>query len=291
MVNITFKINKEQAKAFIIDNEPVRLPPDGKATLEFTLTVTDTAERPVPNDKLTLKIEPLNPIGLEWRSEDGIVKRYDPKQQEKIRRKIREGSIRLLGTLDKNEAITDENGIAKVVYQAPNIGSNESTIGQEKLIVTFSTGESVQTIIEIGYDFLVKIPTVNNGLRIDDNAMGRFVHKDIAPALLKLGEEVQKEGWKHPVTVTAGTLQWGGLYPPHSTHQTGEQLDFRLMTFDGLGHKYTDRDFYDREKTQLLVNKLITAGAKTILFDDTSITGVTKKEKVPHINHLHASFK
>ncbi|HDR7383806.1 TPA: Ig-like domain-containing protein [Bacillus toyonensis] len=289
-MNIICKINKKQPKSLILDDGPLRLPPNGKETNEFTLTVTDTAGRPVPNDKLTLKIEPINPNGPEWRSEDGVVNRYPQKAQGNVRNKIREGLIRLLGTLDKNEVTTDENGIAKVIYRVSDIGGNESTIGQEKFTVTFSNGESKQAIIEIGYDFLVEIPIIDKGLQIDEKAMGRYVHKDIAPALLKLGEEVKTEGWKYPVTITAGTLRWGGLYPPHSTHRTGEELDIRLMTCDGKGHKYTDCE-YDREKTQLLVNKLITAGAKTILFDDKSITGVTQKPAFPHLDHLHASFK
>ena len=95
------------------------------------------------------------------------------------------------------------------------------------------------------------------------------------------------------MTITAGNLRWGGLYPPHFTHRIGNEIDFRPMSFDGkptwcnANGNYPN---YDREKTLALIKIFKDAGADEIYFNDPKSFEFGAKPLSGHHNHVHISW-
>lgn len=266
------------------------VPPDGESELVISFTVFDQENKPLPGAKVKFEVFAVRPADNAFRTEDGVVNQYrSEKTKEKIRKEIRSGKIRLLGTMDKNEATSDESGQVVAVYKASHIGGNQDEIGQERVVASlvYDKEVKVEMIVNLGCDYLVPIPTVDGGLRIINSA-GIYIHKNVATLLKTVGEQIKNEKWKIPITISAGTFKWGGLYPPHSAHRYGTEIDFWTMASDGKKpYKYTDTE-YDREKTQTLVDIFTKAGATQILFCDPKVKGV--KPYAGHEDHLHLSF-
>ena len=262
-----------------------RLYPNGAGTVTWPVRVTDQRGRPVPGVLVEFAVAALQPTGSAWRSESGVVARYGSKSQAKVRQQIRNGQIRLLGTMRQARVTTNNQGVAEGVYQVSHVAGNAPSIGQERITASIN-GSNAAVTVDIGYDWLAPIPTVSKGLRIV-GATGTHVHRDLAPRLRRLGEAVQSAGWPQPVTITAGNLRWGGLYPPHLTHRWGAELDLRPMTTNGAPGRW-DGANYDRERTQILVDALRQLGASTIYFNDPKLQNVAPL--AGHDDHLHASF-
>ncbi|MCB1985593.1 MAG: Ig-like domain-containing protein [Burkholderiales bacterium] len=264
----------------------INLYPNGTGTVMIPVTVTDQNNRPVPGVNVTFHVEAMNPTGTGWRTEDGMVARFGTKSRNKIRQRIQNGRIRLLGTLSRTTAITDSVGSAETLYTVSHIGGNQPQMATEHVITAIGTDSITTTTINIGYDWMAPIPSVENGLRII-GAIGTHVHKDLVPRLQMLGETIARARWTYPVTITAGNLRWGGLYPPHFTHQQGTELDVRPMTTDGKRGTWQQKN-YDRPRTQELVDLLTNIGAGKIYFNDPQIIGASRL--AGHDNHLHVSF-
>jgi len=83
----------------------------------------------------------------------------------------------------------------------------------------------------------------------------------------------------------------GTVMSPHKTHRNGRNADIRPVRTDGKMLPVTiDDDAYSRERTKVLVELLrADTNLKSILFNDTEITGVTRWDG--HDNHLHVSMK
>lgn len=263
-----------------------RLYPNGEGTVTWPVQVTDQNGRPVPGVTVTFSVSAVRPTGDNWRSADGVVARFGTGSRARVRREIDAGTIRLLGTMRQANVVTNASGIAEGIYQVSHIGGNQSDLAREQVIASISSGQ-LSLNIDIGYDWLTEIPTVNAGLRIQ-GATGTHTHRDLADRMRALGEAVRDAGWPHPVTITAGTLRWGGLYPPHFSHRWGAEFDMRPMTTNGQPGTWRDAN-YDRERTQRLVNALNEAlGASVIYFNDPMIDGATQLPG--HDDHLHVSF-
>lgn len=89
------------------------------------------------------------------------------------------------------------------------------------------------------------------------------------------------------------SLKGGGLMRPHSSHQKGIDVDFRLLRTDGarVGIRYQDRS-YSRSRTQELVNTIRAnrvLPVELILFNDPDVTGV--QAWTGHDDHLHVRFR
>jgi hypothetical protein len=89
------------------------------------------------------------------------------------------------------------------------------------------------------------------------------------------------------------SFRGGGSMPPHSSHQRGLDVDFRLLRRDGarVGVRYQD-PAYSRSRTQQLVNTIRVNSVlqvELILFNDPSVTGVQPWQG--HDDHLHVRFK
>lgn len=84
----------------------------------------------------------------------------------------------------------------------------------------------------------------------------------------------------------------GGPVPPHSSHQTGLDVDFRLLRSDGARIGITFRDgSYSRSRTQALVNAILSnpvLRVKLILCNDNNLKGV--QPWPGHDDHLHVRF-
>ena len=84
----------------------------------------------------------------------------------------------------------------------------------------------------------------------------------------------------------------GGPVPPHSSHQTGLDVDFRLLRTDGARIGITFRSpSYSRSRTQELVNIILSnpiLKVKLILCNDNKLKGV--QPWPGHDDHLHVRF-
>ena len=84
----------------------------------------------------------------------------------------------------------------------------------------------------------------------------------------------------------------GGPVPPHTSHQTGLDVDFRLLRTDGakIGIPFRSPS-YSRSRTQELVNIILSnpvLKVKLILFNDNKLKGV--QPWPGHDDHLHVRF-
>lgn len=89
------------------------------------------------------------------------------------------------------------------------------------------------------------------------------------------------------------SLKGGGVMLPHSSHQRGIDVDFRLLRTDGarVGVRYQDRA-YSRSRTQALINTIRAnrvLPVERILFNDPHVTGVEPWQG--HDDHLHVKFR
>jgi murein endopeptidase len=84
----------------------------------------------------------------------------------------------------------------------------------------------------------------------------------------------------------------GGPVPPHSSHQTGLDVDFRLLRTDGARTGITFHNpSYSRTRTQALINTIKSnpiLKVKLILCNDNKLQGV--QPWPGHDDHLHVRF-
>jgi peptidoglycan hydrolase-like protein with peptidoglycan-binding domain len=88
------------------------------------------------------------------------------------------------------------------------------------------------------------------------------------------------------------SLQGGGPFPPHSSHQKGVDVDIRPVRNDRKEEPVTYQSAsYSRALTQQLVDIIRANGVlsiRTILFNDPNVRGVSPYPG--HDDHLHVSF-
>lgn len=86
------------------------------------------------------------------------------------------------------------------------------------------------------------------------------------------------------------SLENSALFHTGRGHRDGTAFDVRPVRRDRKQQpvQWNWTESYDREATQRLVDVLLAAGAKKILFNDPKIEGVTPWEG--HDNHLHVAF-
>lgn len=271
-----------------------KLYPDGESVFEWRFKLTDKSGNVLKNTDVKFSVEAISPL-VGWRDVEEVAKRYGS-SGAKLKTKVANGSIRLIGKLSGSVVKTDSEGIAKVLYTTSHIGGNEDQKATEKIVAKFvvdGNNETIENIIKTGYDDLIPVPTVDGALRIGD-ATGRYLQKDIVDLLLNIAQKIKSEKWEQPLTITAATLKWGGLYPPHFTHRRGGTFDFRPMSTDGLPtFCNTDGKFaanYDRKRTLDLIKILKNSGATEIIFNDPEGFKYGAKALSGHHNHLHVSW-
>ncbi len=268
--------------------ETTRLYPNGSGWAEVGVTIK-RGNRPAPGISVDFSVAAIRPTNG-WRDVNEVAKRMRG-NAKKFRNRVSTGRIRLLGTMAPATAVTDSNGVASSRYTVSNIGGNQNKMALERIVMSSRAGVSRHDII-IGYDF-VDVPTVKGGLRIV-GATGRHCQTGLSEFLTNLGKAVAKAGWPQPVTITAASLRWGGLYPPHLSHQHGGTFDLRPMSKDGKPtwcktdgkHKKN----YDRKKTKLLIRALNESGATKLYFNDPKTATDGASPLGGHDNHIHVSW-
>lgn len=78
----------------------------------------------------------------------------------------------------------------------------------------------------------------------------------------------------------------------HGGHDSGECIDIRPFrksdnTDEGFSYKWGR---YDRDKTKNFVALLKESGAKTIIFNDSKIPGLSRDSRGIHDDHIHVCF-
>lgn len=112
-------------------------------------------------------------------------------------------------------------------------------------------------------------------------------------AIKKIGELWFKNHTAGPL-IGVGNISknGGGPVPPHKSHQTGLDVDFRLLRTDGAKVGITFRDpSYSRTRTQELVNTILRNGilrVELILCNDNKLENV--QPWPGHDDHLHVRF-
>ncbi len=265
-----------------------RLYPDGNNWAEVS-AVVKRGEHPVPGISVDFSVSAIRPTNG-WRDVNEVAKRMRG-NAKKFRNRVSTGRIKLLGIMSPTTAITDENGVVTSKYVVSNVGGNGNTMALERITLSSQAGVSRHDIL-IGYD-LVDVPTVNGGLRIV-GATGRHCQRSLSEFLDKLGQAVANAKWPQPVTVTAASLRWGGLYPPHLSHQHGGTLDLRPMSIDGkptwCKTSGKHKSNYDRKRTKILIQALIKGGATRLYFNDPQMARHGASSLQGHDHHIHVSW-
>ncbi|MFN8674528.1 MAG: hypothetical protein U0457_20910 [Candidatus Sericytochromatia bacterium] len=289
-LNIPLEYLDNNQESSILRKKSDELIPDGKSKFEWNLKLTNSNGKKLANKKVKFTVLPINPEE-KLRNVDYLAKKYGS-TATKFKTQVNSGVIRLLGTISPKEGFTNENGEIKVTYTASNMGSNTEESGQEKIVASYDD-ETKEQIINLSYPDMVAIPTVDNYLRIS-GATGTYVNKKVAIKLLSIVDKIKALNWNIPITITAGNLRHGGLYPPHFTHRTGLEIDFRPMSKDG-NPTYCNPDGsfgsnYDREKTSEFIKLAKSEGITEIFFNDPKLANLGVEPLEGHSDHLHISF-
>ncbi|WP_445250006.1 penicillin-insensitive murein endopeptidase [Microcoleus sp. OTE_8_concoct_300] len=144
-------------------------------------------------------------------------------------------------------------------------------------------------------------PAVNTQLPISGTgyySYSQFREKQFGlPETIKAIEEIGKMWFQNHRTgpvIGIGNISknGGGPVPPHQSHQTGLDVDFRLLRTDGARIGITFRDpNYSLARTQDLINTILNnsvQSVKLILCNDNNLKGV--KPWPGHDDHLHVRF-
>jgi peptidoglycan hydrolase-like protein with peptidoglycan-binding domain len=115
--------------------------------------------------------------------------------------------------------------------------------------------------------------------------------KNCLQALRDVGGQFRRNLSDVEIGVGDISFQHGGYMSPHQSHQYGRNVDIRPLRKDKKHLPVTINDSsYSRDWTKLLVECLRAhRNVKSILFNDTNISGVTSW--AGHDNHLHVSMK
>lgn len=268
------------------------LPPDGASTGTWPVKVVDSNGTAVPGVTVNFTVSFVRP-NQDWRTRQGIVNLYSANNGNgaKAGQKVDNGQIRPLCTLNRSSVVTDASGIAEVEIRASHIGTDfaQTARAQEKVVASIPGG-SIELLIDIGYTGLVAVPTVANGLVIS-GARGTYVHSQIGDFLQKLGNAVVNANWPHPIVITAASLRFGGLYPPHFTHKLGVTLDIRPMSTDGqqtwAKQDGTKAANYDFSRTRAVIKVLKDSEAPIVIFNGKDAGG---EVLAGHDDHIHVSW-
>jgi len=89
------------------------------------------------------------------------------------------------------------------------------------------------------------------------------------------------------ITVTAASLRWGGLNPPHMTHRFGGTADVRPIGKED-GRMWVGHPSYHREATGIIVDLMHETGASQIRFAENLRKFIVVDQT--HDDHIHVSW-
>lgn len=174
---------------------------------------------------------------------------------------------------------------------------NETPIELQDTLCFAPLEESLENLILEAVAF----PNVNTQLPLSGTgyySYAKFREKQFGlsqtiKAIQKIGELWFEDHRSGPL-IGVGNISknGGGPVPPHKSHQTGLDVDFRLLRTDGARIGITFRDAtYSRTRTQALINTILRnpiLRVQLILCNDNKLQGV--QPSPGHDDHLHVRF-
>jgi hypothetical protein len=269
-------------------NEFTLFPANG-ASVQFTITISYTDGRPVPGTRVTCASRPSSLTGGEWRTSEGLARRFT--NAARIKQLISAHQVRLGVRVTPPSAVTDANGKAVFQLDSFHVCGNEGTPAADEITATSTAGVS-SAIVKSAVDGLQALVEDRAGGLITHGLVGRHLHPQVIEILKAIGQAWQRVGGKPPgmpnfITVTAASLRWGGLNPPHMTHRFGGTADVRPIGAKE-GEVSVGDPHYHRDGTAILVDLMRQSNASQIRFAD-NLPGVTHVD-ASHKNHIHVSW-
>lgn len=273
--------------------DEIGLAPDGVAHAVWRFLIVDGSDQRLPGKTVTLQVRAMRPLAP-WREKDDLVAKFTEfggaSAGAKAKAKIEGGTLRQLSTCPAS-VVSGPDGVVEVPITASHIGSDfaQQRKGAEQVVATCESATLTQDLA-IGYTNLGRINAVQ-GLAVASSATGRYTNPQLVRLLEDLASRVVAAEWPYPVTISAASLRFGGLYPPHFTHVEADTLDMRPMSTDGkptwAKQDGTHAGNYDLERTKILIAALTSTGA-TVRFNGKGAGG---QPLAGHDNHLHASWQ
>lgn len=275
--NLKFELIKN------IDDDTL-ITPDGISSVNIKLKVKNDNYF-LEGLKVNFKVFAIEP-DIQKRNIENIGKLYDSSKNSFIER-VKNNKIKLVGSLDKYSSISNENGEINIKYTSSHIGSNSEEHAKEKIIAEIDNRIVAETEINLGYDTLVEVPNIKNGLKTF-KANGVYINYQLTEFLMNLGYYAVDNQWEYPIIITAASYKWGGLYPPHFGHRDGGSIDFAVPSIDGkpawCNTNGNSSKNYDKNKTLALIDLFKKSGANEIYFNDSD---AKKYGAIPYPNHHH----
>jgi hypothetical protein len=274
----------------IKDDENKLIKPDGISTVNLKLKINNYNNY-LQGLEVKFKVLPVNPSS-EKRNLEYIGNLYDISKNIFID-KVKSNKIKLIGTLNIYSSIINQNSEINLKYTSSHIGSNSEENAKERVVAEINGKVVAETEINLGYDTLVEIPTVKNGLKTF-KANGVYINYLLTDFLLNLGYYAYNNKWKYPIIITAASYRWGGLYPPHFGHRDGGSIDFAVPSFDEnpawCNTNGNHSKNYDKIKTLALIDLFKKSGAQEIYFNDPDAKDYGATPYPNHHNHIHVSW-
>ena len=179
----------------------------------FPLKVTDKDGNPMPGVKVDCSSTPHTLTGSDWRTIDGVAGRFSKRSGDKIRNRIKSGTVRLGARVTPSSAKTDSKGEVHFKVEAWHVCGN-STLASDKVTATLANGGKVSHVYSCGVTGLVPFVDNSSGGLTTSGLVGRHVVPSIKTYLEGLGRDwkgVKKDkGIPNYLVITGATMKWGG---------------------------------------------------------------------------------
>ena len=122
-----------------------------------------------------------------------------------------------------------------------------------------------------------------------DSYMTTYSQCAFVKVLKKFKEDCKDEGCQ----VQFGDSYHHDAWGVHKGHDSGECVDvrpFRQSDDIDFGLDYTNKGRYSQTKTETFINLLKKSGARTIIFNDRKIGGLSRDSGGVHDDHIHVCF-
>lgn len=269
------------------------LRPTKGANRYLTITVKPTYGLLAEGTEVSCEVSPLSLTDKKWRTADGLLQQFreaTEARRETIRKHIQSGVIRLGISIAPQTAWADPNGKAVFRVGGFHICGNDDTPASDMVLAKAPDG-TTRAVVQSAVDGLELLQDdKSNGIALAESMIGRHLQPKIIEVLRSIGRAWLRErppGTPECVTITAASLRWGGIYPPHSAHRFGGAVDIRPI---GVGAPpiVVGSANYHRPGTELLVAIVARTCPSQIIFHET-FPSVTYDDP-SHSNHIHVSW-
>ena len=274
----------------LIPKGEVTLFPSNGNTANLTVTLKYSNGSPAPGKTVSCQARPLTLAGADWRDVNGLAPRFGGSQQT-IRDRIAQGIVRLGVRVTPASGITDANGQVVFVLASFHVCGNEGVPASDQIIVNSEAGTDTH-VVKSAVGGLAPLSDNPQGGLTTSGVVGRHLNPQIIRVLQSIGQAWQKVGNKPTgmpnwITVTAASMKWGGLNPPHMTHRFGGSVDVRPIGTQN-GPVSVGAPNYHRQATGIIIDFMKQTGASEIRFAD-NLPGVSAIDS-SHRDHIHVSW-